>query len=114
MATFAINGDTDIAQPENVTPITQDRIGIGTDGRGIYTDAGKVVWERSSCDLNQLQSWTQYEQTVLTSFDTLVDGTIQRIIGPSMGQVQYRVDDPSGNSSIRFTNVRVEFWNISI
>ena len=114
MAQFAINTITTIAQPENVAPIEYSQIGTRTDGAGIWNEVGRVVWERSSCDLTQLQSWTQYEQSVLTSLDTLVNGTIQRISGPTMGRVEYRVEDPSGNSSIRFTNVRVEFWNIDV
>lgn len=114
MAVFAISADVTIAQPENVTPIETEQIGTGIDGRGIYVDVGKVVWERSSCDLAQLQTWTAYEKTVLTSLDTLVNGTIQRITGPSMGEVQYRINDPSGNSSMRFSNVRVEFWNLDV
>jgi hypothetical protein len=113
MATFAINGVTTIAQPGNVTPIEYSQIGTRTDGAGIYNEVGKVIWERSSCDLTQLRSWTQYQQTVLTSLDTLVNGAIQRILGPTMGRVEYRIADPSGNSSMRFTNVRVEFWNLN-
>jgi len=114
MATFAINADTDIAMPESVTPIEYDQIGTRTDGAGLWNEVGKVVWERSSCDLEQLQSWTQYEQSVLTSLDTLVNGEIVRINGPTMGKVEYRVEDPSGSSSMRFTNVRVEFWSIDV
>jgi len=114
MATFAINGSSTIAQPESVTPIEYNQIGTRTDGAGIWNEVGKVVWERSSCDLTQLQSWTQYQQSVLTSFDTLVNGAIQRITSPTMGRVEYRVADPSGNSSMRFTNVRVEFWNVNV
>ena len=114
MAQFAINTNTTVAQPENVTPIEYNQIGTRTDGTGIWVEVGKVVWSRSSCDLTQLQSWTQYEQAVLTSLDTLVNGAIQRITGPSMGKVEYRVEDPSGNSSMRFVNVRVEFWNVDI
>lgn len=114
MAVFSINADAVIAQPENVTPVETGQIGTGIDGRGIFVDVGKVVWERSSCDLEQLQTWTQYEKAVLTSLDTLVDGAIQRITGPSMGEVKYRIEDPSGNSSMRFANVRVEFWNLDV
>ena len=114
MATFAINADTTVAQPENVTPIEYDQIGTRTDGAGIWNEVGKVIWERSSSDLAQLQTWTQYQQTVLTSLDTLVNGAIQRITGPTMGRVEYRIADPSGNSSMRFTNVRVEFWDIDV
>lgn len=114
MAVFAINADAEIAQPQVVTPVEAAQIGTGTDGRGIFADVGKIVWERSSCDLAQLQTWTQYEKAVLTSLDTLVNGTIQRITGPTMGSVQYRIEDPSGDSSMRFTSVRVEFWNLDI
>ena len=114
MATFAINADSDIAQPSRVTPVETEQIGIGTDGRGIYANVGVVVWERPSCDLTQLQSWTQYEKSVLTSLDTLVNGVIQRVTGPSMGQVSYDIEDPAGNSSMRFSNIRVEFWNLDV
>lgn len=113
MAVFAISGDSDIAQPENVTPIITDRVGVKTGGTGLYADVGKVTWERSSCDLAQLLTWQQYEMTTLTSLDTLVDGTIQRIVNnPVMGRVDYRIADPSGSSSVRFVSVRVEFWNL--
>ena len=114
MATFAINADDTVTQPENVTPIEYDQIGTRTDGAGIWNEVGRVMWERSSCDLTQLQSWTQYEQAVLTSLDTLVNGAIQRITGPTMGRVEYRIEYPAGNSSMRFTNVRVEFWNLDV
>ena len=113
MSTFAISGDTTIAQPSTVTPVVYQQIGVGTDGRGIFNDVGAVVWERPSCDLAQLQSWTQYEKSVLTSLTTLVNGVIQTIVGPTMGEVDYRIADPSGNSSTVFTNVRVAFWNLS-
>lgn len=115
MPVFSINGDADIAQPENVTPVERDRVGVQTDGTGLYADVGRCVWERSSCDLTQLQTWTQYEMSTLTSLDTLVNGEIQRLVNnPSMGKVSYRVADPSGNSSMRFVSVRVEFWNLDI
>lgn len=113
MAVFALSADVDIMQPENVTPIIKDRLGVKTGGAGLYVDVGKVTWERSSCDLTQLLTWQQYEMATLTSLDTLVDGTIQRIVNnPTMGRVDYRIADPSGNSSMRFINIRVEFWNL--
>lgn len=112
MAVFAINGNVNIAQPENVTPVDYNQIGTRTDGAGLYVEVGKVIWERSTCTLAQLRTWTQYEQSVLSSLDTLVNGAIQRIDGPSMGEVKYRIEDPSGDSSMRFTGIRVEFWNV--
>lgn len=115
MPLFAINADTAIMQPENVSPIEIDRVGVQTDGTGLYADVGKVTWERSSCDLTQLLTWTQYQQQTLVSLDTLVNGAIQRLVNnPAMGRVDYRIADPSGNSSMRFINVRVEFWNLDI
>ena len=115
MAIFAINADADLMQPENTTPVVTDRVGVKTGGVGLYADLGKVTWERSSCDLTQLLTWQQYEMTTLTSLDTLVDGVIQRIVNnPSMGRVDYRIADPSGNSSMRFVSIRVEFWNLDV
>lgn len=113
MAVFAINADADIMQPENATPILIDQVGVKTGGAGLYADVGKVTWERSSCDLAQLRTWTQYEQQTLVSLDTLVNGVIQRIVNsPTMGKVEYRIADPSGNSSMRFTSIRATFWNL--
>ena len=115
MPEFAISADADIMQPENTTPIVKDRVGVQTDGTGLYADVGKCTWERSSCDLAQLLTWQQYEMSTLISLDTLVDGVIQRIVNnPTMGAVGYRIADPSGNSSMRFVSIRVEFWNLDI